>query len=79
MEKIQPQVGANQDENEEDEDSAGERINHHNQHQDRGRDSSPPSRQAEEERIMAILERIQSMKQADYKRFLLKVQIIFNV
>ena len=79
MEKIQPQVGANQDDNEEDEDSAGERINHHPQHQDRGRDASPPSRQAEEERIMAILERIQSMKQADYKRFFLKVQIIFNV
>ena len=84
MERIQPQVGASQEEpevEEEDEEEGGQEINPpppraaplregYGGGGCKGRESPPPSssgRQAEDERIMAILERIQAMK-PDYKQ-----------
>ena len=77
MERIQPQVGASQDEVEEEEtgpvrDQETPAIsvrNSENYQPSRTRESPPPPpvRSAEDERIMSILERIQSMK-PDYKQ-----------
>ena len=77
MERIQPQVGASQEEMEEEveEEEAGPVKEHpaipvRNTdifQSNKGRDSPLPARVSEDERIMAILERIQTMK-PDYKQ-----------
>ena len=84
MERIQPQVGASQEDpevEEEEEEEGGQEISPPPPRAAplregdggggcKGRESPPPSssgRQAEDERIMAILERIQAMK-PDYKQ-----------
>ena len=78
MERIQPQVGASQEEVEEEEETRPVRDqeppavsvrNSENYQPSRTRESPPPPpvRSAEDERIMSILERIQSMK-PDYKQ-----------
>ena len=79
MERIQPQVGASQEEVEEEEETRPVRDqeppavsvrNSENYQHTRTRESPPPPppvRSAEDERIMSILERIQSMK-PDYKQ-----------
>jgi len=87
MERIQPQVGAGQDEVEEEEVSGGQQatvssgavhrgrdspgasrsLDSPGAHGGKGRESPTPPRNSEDERIMAILERIQAMK-PDYKQ-----------
>ena len=76
MERIQPQVGASQDEVEEETGPVRDQEtppisvrNSENYQPTRNRESPPPPpvRTSEDERIMSILERIQSMK-PDYKQ-----------
>ena len=76
MERIQPQVGASQEELEEEEpvpvrDYEAPAISIRNsetfQSTNKGRDSPLPGRASEDERMMAILERIHTMK-PDYKQ-----------
>ena len=76
MERIQPQVGASQEEMEEEEavpvrDYEAPAISIRNpdtfQSTNKGKESPLPGRVSEDERMMAILERIQTMK-PDYKQ-----------
>ena len=80
MERIQPQVGASHEEPEVEEEEGGQEISppppppraapQREGYGGGGRESPPQSssgRQGEDERIMAILERIQAMK-PDYKQ-----------
>ena len=76
MERIQPQVGASQEEVEEEEavpvrDYEAPAISIRNsetfQSTNKGKESPLPGRVSEDERMMAVLERIQTMK-PDYKQ-----------
>lgn len=70
MERIQPQVGASQEEEEEDHGARTSSMTPApvSTKERRERELSPPTKLGEEERIMAILERIQSIKQSEYRR-----------
>ena len=69
MERIQPQVGASQEEEEEDHGARNSSMTPAPVTKERReREVSPPTKLGEEERIMAILERIQSIKQSEYRR-----------
>ena len=78
MERIQPQVGATQEDLEEEDNGQAQRDHESPpmtpapvyQGAGKGRESPPPSRPSEEERIMAILERIQTMKPEHKQRLM---------
>ena len=68
MERIQPQVGASQEEEEKEHGPRNNLVTPAPVSSKERREVSPPTKLGEEERIMAILERIQSIKQSEYRR-----------